>query len=129
MTRWVARVKVRTRGELVSWLLLLSMFAQAVVPAAATPLRTPGGVFSSGAADSALAPALSSAKKRTQLRAATDDGGQSLFLDFDGPIGLVASAAALSPVSASGSLPWTAFAVFIPRPGLTPFAARAPPTL
>ena len=129
MTRWVAKVKLRTRGELVSWLLLLSMFAQAVVPAAATPLRSAGGVFSAGAGDSALAPAPSSAKKRTQLRSATDDGGQSLFLHFDGPIGLAASAAALSPVFASGSLLWTAFAVFIPQPGLAPFAARAPPTL
>ena len=128
MTRWVARVKFRTRGELVSWLLLLSMFAQAVVPAAATPLRTSGGVFSAGA-DSALAAAPSSAKKRTQLRAATDDGGHSLYLDFDGPNGLAAAAVALSPILASGSLPWIASAVIILRRGLTPFAARAPPTL
>ena len=129
MTRWVARVKVRTRSEIVSWLLFLSMFAQAVAPAAATPLRTAGGIFSAGGADSALAPAPSSAKKRAQLRIATDDSGHGLDPDFDGPIGLAASAAALPPVFASGSLPWTAFAVVIPRPGLTPFAARAPPTL
>ena len=129
MTRWVATVKLRTSGELVSWLLLLALFAQAVVPTAA-PLRAAGGVFSSGAGDSALAPAPSSAKKRTLLRAATDDDSPGSQFNFDDrPIGLAAASATLSPLFAPGSVAWTSFAVVIPRPGLTPFAARAPPTL
>ncbi len=93
------RVKVRTRGDLVSWFLLLSMFAQALVPAVATPSRTACGAFSTGAGESTLAPALAATKKRTQLRAATDDGSLSGYFGFDGPIGLAAAAPPLSPIS------------------------------
>ena len=127
MTRWVAKLKVRTRGDLVSWLLFLSLFAQAVAPTAATTLRTAGGAFSAGGGDTALAPAPSSAKKRTQLRAAGDDGGLRNYLEFDNPIALAAATRRQSRTVASAPSTWTSLPVVIRRAGLTPFSARAPP--
>ncbi|TFI60091.1 hypothetical protein E2493_02265 [Sphingomonas parva] len=119
----------RTHG-LALWLLLLSIFTHAFVPAGSPLHKISGSAFSAATAEVSLAPSRSpAAKKSPQLKAA-DEPRFDDAAPHDPPL---APAAVLSPVAfapLAGPVAAPSASRLAPLGAdVSPFAPRAPPSL
>jgi hypothetical protein len=112
------------------WLLLLSIFTHAVVPAGSPLHRTPGSAFSATTAEVAIAPKRKSADTEQAQPGSGDEGGsQGSGASDDPPAALQAHSAFASPFHASEPRHRLAFASLRADGGAASFSARAPPAL
>ena len=118
------------RQGLAFWLLLLSIFTHAVVPAGAPLHRTPGSAFSATTAEVAIAPERNSAATGQAQPGAGDEGdSKGSGASDDPPFTSFAAGVPSLRLAEAATISWPA----LPTPrlggGAASFSARAPPSI
>lgn len=114
----------RKAGGLALWLLLLSLVAQAFVPAAPVHARAPALAAAGG--DVALVPP--GAQKAAKLKARGHDDDAAAGPDTpDDPAHALLRAVHAQRFAPANLFDRAAQTALLPHPGLTPYAPRAPP--
>lgn len=118
------------RQGLAFWLLLLSIFTHAIVPAGSPLHRTPGSAFSATTAEVAIAPKRKSSASEPAQAGASDEGDSNGSGAAGDPPVQSLGAAALPAWSAEPATgPWAAIPSRRAVDGAAAFSARAPPSL